>query len=108
MLEAAAADPEGEYFAHAGIFQAAATIAEDCGRHGLLRALLYDGRVPPTDSWPHIEVPAAWQDCRGYQLILTGHSLGAGAATLLAMLLRPQFPGLRCYAFSPPGDAMRA
>ena len=40
---------------------------------------------------------------RGLQLIITGHSLGAGVAALLSLLLRPHFPGIRCYAFSPPG-----
>ena len=32
-----------------------------------------------------------------------GHSLGAGVAATLAVLLRNKFPGLICYAFSPPG-----
>jgi len=34
--------------------------------------------------------------------VLTGHSLGACCA-LLALKLRPRFPGLRCWAFGPPG-----
>lgn len=34
---------------------------------------------------------------------LSGHSLGAGAAVVLAALLRPQYPALKCFAFSPPG-----
>jgi sn1-specific diacylglycerol lipase len=37
------------------------------------------------------------------QLIVCGHSLGAGVAALLSLLLRPYFPNLKCYAFSPPG-----
>lgn len=37
------------------------------------------------------------------QLIICGHSLGAGVAALLSLLLRPYFPRVRCYAFSPPG-----
>ena len=42
-----------------------------------------------------------------YKLVITGHSLGAGVASILAVLLRPQFPDLVCYAFSPPGCIFR-
>ena len=38
----------------------------------------------------------------GYTLVVTGHSLGAGAAAVLAFLLRPQYPDIMCYAYSPP------
>ncbi|KAK2495689.1 hypothetical protein MC885_001553 [Smutsia gigantea] len=37
-----------------------------------------------------------------YQLVIVGHSLGAGAAALLAIMLRNSYPQVRCYAFSPP------
>ncbi|KAK6187867.1 hypothetical protein SNE40_005799 [Patella caerulea] len=39
-------------------------------------------------------------------LVITGHSLGAGAAAILAMKLRPDYPDLICYAFSPPGGLL--
>nr|XP_045609278.1 diacylglycerol lipase-beta-like isoform X2 [Procambarus clarkii] len=39
----------------------------------------------------------------GYGLVITGHSLGAGTAVVLATLMRPQYPSLKCFAFSPPG-----
>lgn len=42
-----------------------------------------------------------------YKLVITGHSLGAGTASLLAVLLRSTHPTLECYAFSPPGGLMR-
>ena len=38
-----------------------------------------------------------------YDLILTGHSLGAGVASLLALKLRPKYPDVKVYAFSTPG-----
>ncbi|KAL8597649.1 hypothetical protein ACOMHN_031584 [Nucella lapillus] len=45
----------------------------------------------------------------GGQLVIVGHSLGAGVAALLAVLLRPQYPdNLACFAFSPPGGLMSA
>ena len=39
--------------------------------------------------------------------MIVGHSLGAGVASALAVLLRPQYPGLVCYAMSPPGCVFR-
>lgn len=36
---------------------------------------------------------------RGYPLILCGHSLGAGCASILSLMLRPSFPSLECYAY---------
>lgn len=42
-----------------------------------------------------------------YKLVITGHSLGAGTASLLAILLRNSFPTLQCYSFSPPGGLLR-
>lgn len=41
--------------------------------------------------------------CCGYRLVVTGHSLGAGCAYLLALYLRQFVPQLTCWAFSPPG-----
>ena len=38
----------------------------------------------------------------GYTLLVTGHSLGAGAAAVLAFWLRRNYPDIICYAYSPP------
>lgn len=42
-----------------------------------------------------------------YNFILVGHSLGAGTAAILAILLKPQYPNLKCYSYSPPGGLLR-
>ena len=34
---------------------------------------------------------------------VTGHSLGAGCATFLALMLKREYPDLRCLPYSPPG-----
>ncbi len=52
------------------------------------------------DEGRGVQVP---YDCSGWRLVVTGHSLGAGAAALLALLLRPSYPNVQCWAFSPPG-----
>jgi len=39
-----------------------------------------------------------------YAVTLTGHSLGAGAASLLAILLKSDIPRLHCYAFATPAS----
>lgn len=40
--------------------------------------------------------------------MVTGHSLGAGVASILTLLIKLsdgfKFPNLVCYAFSPPGS----
>uniref|UniRef100_A0AAQ5Y9Z2 Diacylglycerol lipase-alpha n=1 Tax=Amphiprion ocellaris TaxID=80972 RepID=A0AAQ5Y9Z2_AMPOC len=41
-----------------------------------------------------------------YGLVIVGHSLGAGTATILSFLLRPQYPTLHCYSYSPPGGLL--
>ena len=43
-----------------------------------------------------------------YQLIVTGHSLGAGVAGILAVLLKPAYPGLHCFTYSSPGCIFRS
>jgi len=40
---------------------------------------------------------------KDYDLILCGHSLGAGCASILSLILRPSFPSVRCFAYEPPG-----
>uniref|UniRef100_A0A8C6VTS5 Diacylglycerol lipase-alpha n=1 Tax=Nothobranchius furzeri TaxID=105023 RepID=A0A8C6VTS5_NOTFU len=41
-----------------------------------------------------------------YELVIVGHSLGAGTAAILSFLLRPQYPTLHCYSYSPPGGLL--
>jgi len=79
-------DEHGEY-CHAGYLARAIWICEDIKRHGILDGLL------DKESGKHPE----------YTLRVTGHSLGAGTAAPLALMLRSQYPDLRCLCFAPPG-----
>uniref|UniRef100_A0A671Q148 Diacylglycerol lipase-beta n=1 Tax=Sinocyclocheilus anshuiensis TaxID=1608454 RepID=A0A671Q148_9TELE len=76
----------GTCYAHKGICQAA---------HYIYKKLVNDGILSQ-----------AFNIAPEYKLVITGHSLGAGAASLLAVLLRSTHPTLECYAFSPPGGLM--
>lgn len=42
------------------------------------------------------------ESCSGWGLVVTGHSLGAGAAALVGLALRADFPQLRVWSFAPP------
>ncbi|KAJ3298008.1 hypothetical protein HK104_011232 [Borealophlyctis nickersoniae] len=70
-----------KHYAHTGMLKTAKNIFEEISR----------GRV--------LEDPRI----RGWGLVVCGHSLGAGIASLLAHLLRPTYPFVKCYSFSPPG-----
>lgn len=41
-----------------------------------------------------------------YNLILCGHSLGAGVSAILGILMRDQYPTLKAYLYSPPGGLL--
>ncbi|XP_048408069.1 diacylglycerol lipase-beta isoform X1 [Stegostoma tigrinum] len=76
----------GESLAHKGIIQAARYIYKK----------LIDDEI----------LTQAFSVVPEYKLVITGHSLGAGAASILAIMLHASFPALRCYAFSPPGGLL--
>ncbi|OCT61590.1 diacylglycerol lipase-beta [Xenopus laevis] len=76
----------GESFAHKGITQAASYIYKRLINDGILNQ--------------------AFTIAPEYKLVVVGHSLGAGAAAVLAIMLRNSFPSLTCYAFSPPGGLL--
>jgi len=54
-------------------------------------------------------IPVYLQDrgTRDYNVVVVGHSLGAGTAAILAILLHQQYPNLHCYSYSPPGGLLR-
>ena len=72
------------------MYNTAKEILKDLNRTGILNVLL----CPTSEYW-------------NYRLVLSGHSLGAGAVSVLALLLRPAFPDLVCFAYSTPGCIFR-
>ncbi|KAM7539053.1 hypothetical protein Aperf_G00000048892 [Anoplocephala perfoliata] len=54
------------------------------------------------DQW----IESARQLRPDYPVVITGHSLGAGLVSLMCVFLKPHFPEVKAYAFSPPGGLM--
>mmetsp|Transcript_29247 Transcript_29247/g.70557 ORF Transcript_29247/g.70557 Transcript_29247/m.70557 type:complete len:702 (-) Transcript_29247:703-2808(-) len=75
-------DGRGEY-CHSGMLAGATHIYEDLKRHKILDQAM--------DAHPD------------FGLRIVGHSLGAGVAAMLGLMLRQQYPKLYCLCFSPPG-----
>lgn len=86
-------DGVGE-FAHEGFLQAAHSIYLEIERLNLLKTL------SASNSTQEV------QQTTGYRVVLVGHSLGAATASLLAVMLKPDFPNLQCFCYSPPGCIM--
>ena len=40
---------------------------------------------------------------QNYDVVVTGHSLGAAVASLVSVVLKEKYPTLTCWAFNPPG-----
>ncbi|ESN97141.1 hypothetical protein HELRODRAFT_193279, partial [Helobdella robusta] len=55
-----------------------------------------------------VEIDVGEDESKKYQLVIVGHSLGAGVASLLSILLRdiPDYDDVICFAFSPPACLM--
>ncbi|XP_072028584.1 diacylglycerol lipase-beta-like [Amphiura filiformis] len=84
VAEAERIEVEGqEIYAHKGILQSARYIKRTLEENQVLEKAFH--KVPD------------------YKLVIVGHSLGAGAAALLSVLMHSKWPKLKCYAFAPPG-----
>ncbi|KAG9509505.1 Sn1-specific diacylglycerol lipase alpha [Fragariocoptes setiger] len=80
-----------DWLCHRGISRAAAYVKQKLIDDGIL-ARAFDSRP---DLGSH-----------DYNLMLCGHSLGAGAAAILGILLRQDYPDLRAFLYSPPGGIL--
>lgn len=86
-----------EVSAHRGMLRSAQHILQDLESRNLIQKAVasleigYQSPHQPPDS---------------YQLVVTGHSLGAGAAVLLTFLLKAKYPHVQCYSFGTPGSCV--
>ncbi|XP_058063472.1 diacylglycerol lipase-alpha [Anopheles bellator] len=80
-----------DFLGHKGMVQAALYIKQKLEEENLIqRALLHN--------------PA--RGTQNFGLVLVGHSLGAGTAAILAILLKQEYEILHCYSYSPPGGLL--
>ena len=67
--------------------QAAVAVLKDLRKTRVLDITLRHKDVPPSHAeWLNLNRV----DCTGFRLVVTGHSLGAGVASTLAVLLRSE------------------
>ena len=84
--------PRDDWLGHKGMVQAAVYIKNKLLEENLIeRALAHNPAKNTAD----------------FGLVLVGHSLGAGTAAILALLLKPDYPSLKCFSYSPPGGLLR-
>ncbi|XP_021695200.1 sn1-specific diacylglycerol lipase alpha isoform X3 [Aedes aegypti] len=83
--------PREDWLAHKGMVQAAIYIKNKLEEENLIQRALNHN---PTRGTP------------GFGLVLVGHSLGAGTAAILAILMKQQYDDLHCYSYSPPGGLL--
>ncbi|XP_071492907.1 diacylglycerol lipase-alpha-like [Diadema antillarum] len=79
------------------------------GHKGMVETANYIRRRLVEDKLLHQAFTAmevAQKGTSEYELVLVGHSLGAGTAAILGIMLRPRYPTLKVYAYSPPGGLL--
>ncbi|CAD7703304.1 unnamed protein product [Ostreobium quekettii] len=84
---------------HSGMLQCARALVGDLEKQGVLECLRAEDATERGNQHPNLNLA-------GWGLVITGHSLGAGVGSLVALLLRRRYPNVTCWAFSPPGGLM--
>lgn len=82
-----------DWVGHKGMVQAAVYIRNKLEDENLLQRAQQHNLERKTDQ---------------FGLVIVGHSLGAGTAAILSIMLKPQFQNLLCYSYSPPGGKCTA
>uniref|UniRef100_T1H985 Diacylglycerol lipase-alpha n=1 Tax=Rhodnius prolixus TaxID=13249 RepID=T1H985_RHOPR len=84
--------PKEDWLGHKGMVHAAVYIRDKLEEENILgEAFQLAAKQKPDEQ---------------FGLVLVGHSLGAGTASILAILLRQTYPDLQCFAYSPPGGLL--
>lgn len=114
-------DSQTKLYAHAGMTSSARAMVAEFKAKGIWSALqdptgTENGlKYPPScpedenDTFSLSRALKMIQEAicvKGYGLVITGHSLGAAVACLVASEMRSINPYVRCFAFNPPGGLL--
>jgi len=98
---------EEEFFVHGGILASARAIAEDLRGRGIFTdyvdPLVRGPGCVPVEAGGAPPSPGSPRGGTGWSIVVTGHSLGAGVASILGWILRTRGYPCRCWLYSPPG-----
>ncbi|XP_076753679.1 inactivation no afterpotential E isoform X3 [Xylocopa sonorina] len=83
--------PKDDWLGHKGMVQAAEYIRKKLLEEEIISRALAKDTSRGTNQ---------------FGLVLVGHSLGAGTAAILAILLKQDYPDLVCFSFAPPGGLL--
>eukprot|EP00511_Aplanochytrium_stocchinoi_P003964 CAMPEP_0204832952 /NCGR_PEP_ID=MMETSP1346-20131115/15238_1 /ASSEMBLY_ACC=CAM_ASM_000771 /TAXON_ID=215587 /ORGANISM="Aplanochytrium stocchinoi, Strain GSBS06" /LENGTH=758 /DNA_ID=CAMNT_0051965103 /DNA_START=43 /DNA_END=2316 /DNA_ORIENTATION=- len=100
-------DGEGHY-AHKGFFMVAQEIRRRLQKNRILHTLLgKEAKHKIDEAWVETQDPGHKSknlpNCAGYDLVLSAHSLGGAIAAIVGLMLRSEFPNVKCIAYSAPG-----
>ena len=97
---------------HAGVVTATNYILSDLNRHQILHKVFFGNNCKMDDSTLSKSAPylvgETQTERESWTLVLCGHSLGAGVATVLALHLRRVFQNIRVWGIEPPGGLLSA
>ena len=97
---------------HAGVVTATNFILSDLDRHGILNTIFFGDTIKTHESGlsksPPDHLEGSEDEQKTWTLVLCGHSLGAGIATVLALHLRKVFQNIRVWGIEPPGGLLSA
>lgn len=78
------------------------------GHKGMVQAAIYiKDLIEKENLIEKAQLHNLERNTQSFALVLVGHSLGAGTAAILAIIMKQKYADLECYSYSPPGGLLR-